>query len=120
MFHTITYPRRQPWLPNLSQWVRRWWTTLTPPPAQQVYLHLGDSYHLAAGHYQVQVLAGTIWVPQVGIFSSGAQLKLTVDSTGLAIHTYPQLPSVLAVRKEGAPQRAVDGRNSSSGTNHQI
>ena len=99
MFHTITYARRQPWFPNFSQQVRRWWTTLTPPPVQQVHLHLGDSYYLAAGHYQVQVLAGSIWVPQVGIFSTGAHLKLTVDSTGLVIQNYPQQPAVLAVRQ---------------------
>ena len=73
-------------------------SALLPPPAQQVQLQPGDAYYLEAGNYHLRVQAGNVWVPEVGIFSAGEQVTLTVDATGLAIHSYAQQPAVLAVR----------------------
>lgn len=98
MYYPATYPRRQPGLPNVSQQVRQWLRTLLPPPTQPVQLQPGDAYVLDAGHYHLCVQAGSVWVPEVGIFSAGERMTLTVDAAGLAIHSYAQQAAVLTVR----------------------
>lgn len=42
--------------------------------------------------------AGSVWLPEVGIFDAGEQVIVTVDAAGLAIHSYAQQPVVLQVR----------------------
>lgn len=98
MFYPTTYPLAQNWFGKLSQQLHTWLADLTPPPAHQVQLQAGDCYHLDAGHYRLQVLAGSVWVPNLAIFQAGEQVTLTVDAAGLAIHSYGQQAVVFALR----------------------
>lgn len=98
MYYPITYPHSPAWLPNVGAWVRQWLTALIPAAIDPVQVQPGDVYHLAAGSYRLQVLTGSVWLPEVGIFTAGQSLTVTVDAVGLAIHTYGQQPVVLMVR----------------------
>lgn len=101
MFYPTTYPLPSAWLPNFSQRLRAWRTALTPPPAIQILLSAGDSYHLAAGRYQLRVLAGTLWAPGIGLFDAGEQVLLTVEAAGLALQSYAQPAAVFSVQVRG-------------------
>ena len=67
------YPLPSAWRPNFSQRLRSWRTALTPPPAAQILLDPGDSYHLAAGRYRLRVQAGTLWAPGMGLIDADKQ-----------------------------------------------
>lgn len=85
-------------LPTLRTWLRQCFAWLTPTPAQQILLSAADTYHLEAGSYRLRVLAGRLWLPEIGIYNVGEQVELTVDTAGLTIHSYAQQPAVLALR----------------------
>lgn len=96
MYFPTTYSRPIVSLP-LRTWVGKRFAWLTPIPAQQIQLPAAERYHLAAGSYRLRVLTGSVWLPEIGIFHAGEQVRLTVDAAGLAIHGYAQQPAVLAV-----------------------
>lgn len=98
MYFSATYRHTRPWLSPLCIWVGQWLARLTPIPVQQILLPAGEIYHLDAGAYRLRVLAGSVWLSEIGIFTAGEQVALTVDAAGLALHSYAQQPAVVAVR----------------------
>lgn len=97
MFYPITQTSIN-WLPTFSNLWRKWFPTPAPTTVQQLCLQPADQYHLDAGVYRLRVLAGSVWVPEMGIFAAGQQLVLTPDASGLAIHAYSQHPAVFTLR----------------------
>jgi hypothetical protein len=98
MFYPPLSLRFHHWLPNLIDTLRRWLPTAAPTEVRQLQLQPGNFYYLDAGAYRLRVLAGNVWVPEVGIFAAGDQIQLTPGPQGLPIQAFPHQAAVFELR----------------------
>ena len=97
LYPTLTL-RFHHWLPNLIDKLRQWLPSTAPMVARQIQLQPSDFYYLDAGTYRLRVLAGSVWVPEVGIFAAGEQAQLTPVPQGLPLQAFSNQAAVFELR----------------------
>ena len=86
------------WLPNLIDTLRQLIPATAPTEVRHLHLQPGDVYHLDAGIYRLRLLAGSVWVPEVGIFEAGDPLQLTPGAQGLPSQAFDKQAVVFELR----------------------